>query len=343
MSDFPYSHAMRLHEDAFVVDAHFDLTYEVANLRERGRNKVVENIYLPNLKMGGFDLIVSAIFIHDIFLPEMGLRKALEQISWLHEELAESPGLFRICRNTAEAYAAQKEGALAIFLSLEGADPLQGDIRLLKIFHELGVRLMGLVWSRRNAVGDGAFFFPRREGRKGGLTTFGIDLVQEAEKLGIVLDVSHLNDEGFWDVIDVAEKPLIASHSNCRALAGTMRNLTDEQIRAIARTGGVIGMNSVNVFVRGDGHPATVADFVDHVDHIAGLCGIRHVGIGFDLCDSFGDHFNMGEILPTKDVIDSHANAYLFTDELMRRGYSDEDIHGVLGGNFMRVYESVLG
>lgn len=343
MSESISERALRLHNESFVVDAHFDLTYEVANLRERGQREVIARKYLPQFRSGGFDLIVSAIFIDDMFLPEMGLRRALDQISYLHEEIDESPGLFRLCRSTADAYAAKEDGQTAIFLSLEGADPIQNDIKLLRVFYELGVRLLGLVWSRRNAAGDGAFFSPRKEGRKGGLTPFGVELVETAGNLGMVIDLSHLNDEGFWDVMEITRQPVIASHSNCRALAETMRNLTDDQIRAIGGKGGVIGMNSVNVFVRDDTPDANIADFANHVDHIAGLCGIEHVGLGLDLCDSFADHLNMGEILPTRDVVKSHSVVFELTEELIKRGYSDNDIQLVLGGNFMRVYKQVLG
>ncbi|MFK5926280.1 MAG: dipeptidase [Desulfuromusa sp.] len=335
-------HIADLHRRAFTVDAHFDLTYDVANRREHGERKVVEDYYLPQFNGGNFNLLVSAIFIDDVFLPEMGLRKALDQISCLHEEIDESPGKFRICRTTSEACAAQAAGELAIFLSLEGADPLQNDLKLLRIFYELGVRGLGLVWSRRNYAADGSFFTSVREGRKGGLTPFGIELIEAAEKLGMFIDVSHLNDEGFWDVIDVVTKPLIASHSNCRSLAGSMRNLTDDQIKAIAKTGGVVGMNAINVFVRDQGWDATISHFVDHVDHIINLVGDQHVGIGFDLCDSHADFMKMVPALESKDIIDTHAGLGEFTQELIIRGYSDNTIIAILGGNFMRVFAEIL-
>ena len=241
-----------IHSKAFTVDAHFDLTYDLANRRERKEQKVIETRYLKNLRKGGINLVVSAMFIHDLFLPEMGLRRALDQISYLHDELEETPGLFRLCRTAEEARSAGENGEIAIFLSLEGADPLQNDLGLLRIFYELGVRGLGLVWSRRNYAGDGAFFEKTREGKKGGLTPFGVRLVEKAEKLGMFIDVSHLNDEGFWDLMEIASRPVIASHSNCRSLADTMRNLDDEQIRALAKNGGVIGMNSVNMFTDPD-------------------------------------------------------------------------------------------
>ncbi|MCK5915567.1 MAG: membrane dipeptidase, partial [Deltaproteobacteria bacterium] len=229
-----------------------------------------------------------------------------------------------------------------IFLSLEGADPIQNDLGLLKIFYELGVRGLGLTWSRRNYAADGAFFTETREGRKGGLTPFGIELIEKAEELGMFIDVSHLNDEGFWDLIDVATQPIIASHSNCRALASSMRNLTDEQIKAIAGKGGVVGMNAIDVFIR-DAEPAvTVSHFIDHVEHIVNLVGVNHVGLGFDLCDSHADFMQMVPALESIDVVDTHAGLGEFTQELIVRGYSDDDIIKILGGNFMRVFTEIL-
>jgi membrane dipeptidase len=331
-----------IHCRAFTVDAHFDLTYEVANRRERGRKKVFETSYLQDFRSGGVDLIVSAIFINDFFLPEMGLRKALDQISYLLEEGDESPGKFRICRTTAEAYTARASGETAIFLSLEGADPLQNDIQLLRIFYELGVRGLGLVWSRRNYAGDGAFFAKTREGRKGGLTPFGVELIEKAENLGMFIDVSHINDEGFWDVMGISSRPVIASHSNCRAIAGTMRNLRDEQIRAIAKNNGVIGMNSINQFIREDEPEVTISHFIDHVDHIAEIGGVEHVGLGFDLCDSFINFLQVEKPLETYDVIKTHAGLGEFTAGLITRGYTEDEIIAILGGNFMRVFSDIL-
>ncbi len=331
-----------IHQKAYTVDAHFDLTYDLANRRERGEKKVIENNYLPKFNAGGFDLIVSAIFIHDLFLPEMGLRRALDQISFLHQEIEETPGKFRICLSTREAFTAKEAGETAIFLSLEGAEPLQNDIKLLRIFYELGLRGLGLVWSRRNYAGDGAFFEKTREGRKGGLTPFGVQLIEEAERLGIFIDISHLNDEGFWDVMDIADKPVIASHSNCRALSDSMRNLTDEQIKAVAEKGGVIGMNSVNIFNNRDKKKVTASDMADHVEHIATIAGIEHVGIGFDICNSFNDYLQIEESFSAYDVIKDHAHLYEFTGALIKKGFSDDDIISVLGKNFLRFFSETI-
>ncbi len=332
-----------LHKKSFTVDAHFDLTYEVANRRERGQEKVVETDYLAQFQAGGFNLIVSAIFIQNHYLPEMGLRRALDQIALLHEEIDESPGKFCICRNTKEAHQARANGEVGIFLSLEGAEPLQNDIHLLRIFYELGVRGLGLVWSRRNYVGDGAFFTTKKSGKPSGISHFGVRLIEEAEKLGMFVDVSHLNDEGFDDVMEICQTPVIASHSNCRAIASSMRNLTDTQIEAIAQKDGVIGMNAINKFICDDENNIGVSHLVDHLDHVVEVAGIDHVGIGFDLCDSFKDYLQIEDELPSKDIIKTHAGLDEFTVELIRRKYSETDILKILGGNFLRVYEQTAG
>lgn len=348
MDEVMISHVDVLHQKALTVDAHFDLTYDIANKRDRGRRKVVEADYLPGFRQGGFNVIVSALFVHNYFLPEMALRKTLDQISYLFQEMDESPGIMRICKTPAEISQAKENRQLGIILSFEGVDALYNDIQLLRIFYELGVRGIGLTWSRRNYAGDGAFFKEVKEGRKGGLTQFGVNVIEAAEALGMFIDVSHLNDEGFWDVMKIAQKPVIASHSNCRALANSMRNLTDQQIEALAQKGGVIGMNALSAFTRdvcdssGNNTRLTAEDLLDHVDHIVKITGIEHVGLGFDFCDGFGDYLTSGGSIETYDVLNGHESLHEMTSGLIRRGYSDDDILLILGGNFMRVFEATL-
>ena len=345
MNETLISHVHELHQKALTVDAHFDLTYELTNRRERGQQKVVETAYLEGFRQGNFNLIVSALFIDNFFLPEMGLRRALDEISYLYQEMEESPGIMKICKTASDIRQAKDEGKIGILLSFEGVDPLQNDIRLLRIFYELGVRGVGLTWSRRNYAADGAFFKGVREGKKGGITTFGLEVIEAAEALGMYIDVSHLNDEGFWDVMKFAKKPVIASHSNCRALVNSMRNLTDEQIKALADKGGVMGMNAASAFTANpsdNGNRPTAEDLLDHVDHIIKLVGVEHVGLGLDLCDSFGNHLTLEPSLGTQDVLQGHQSLHEFTSGLIKRGYSDDDILLILGGNFMRVFEETI-
>ncbi len=333
----------RIHKQAFIIDAHFDLLAEVAHRRNRGEHRVIETRYLDGFRTGGMDLIVAPVYVENIFLPEMGLRKALSQISHLYAEIEESPGLFRLCRNMAEACAAVDDGEIGLMLAMEGADPLGNDLDLLTIFFELGVRCLGPVWSRRNYAGDGAHFQPVREGKKGGLTAFGMDLVERAEVLGIVIDVSHLNDEGFWDVLDVATKPVIATHANCRKIGGSMRNLTDEQIKALAATGGVIGINTIDAFVHDDPDQRTMATLIDHIDHLVDLVGIGHVGIGLDLCNHVNNYHQIPKSFVTCDLIPDHGRLTDITAGLIEREYTDDDIIAILGGNFRHVFSQIIG
>lgn len=326
-----------------VVDAHFDLAMDLLYRWERGRKDLLSP-WLAAFRKGNFNLVVSSLFVSGSFLPEMGLRRALDQVAVLVREIRRTEGV-TLCRTMEDIERARREGQVGILLSFEGLDPIGNDLNLLEIFHDLGVRAAGLVWSRRNYAADGCFFSPRREGKKGGLTPFGVEAVQRAQELGMVIDVSHLNDEGFWDVMETAKGPLIASHSNCRSLAPSMRNLTDEQIRALAAKGGVLGMNAISSFVREDHETrrATPADLAAHAGHVADLVGVDHVGLGFDFCDGFQNFLTMEDDIKTYDVVSGHEGALEFTVALLERGFGDEDIRKILGGNFLRVVGAWLG
>ncbi len=332
----------KIKSDTLIIDAHFDLLMDVAIQREKGKRKVIETEYLPRFKQGGVNIIIAAIFIDSSFLPEMGLRKALNQVSALYEEVQESPDKLMICLSRDDMILAQNSGKIGFLLSLEGAEPLGTDLSLLRVFYELGVRNLGLVWSRRNAVGEGSHFSPVREGRKGGITSFGLQVIEKAETLGMVIDVSHLNDEGFWDVVENTKKPIIASHSNSRELSNTMRNLTDQQMEAIALKGGVIGVNAVSIIVAAEDENSHLDEYINHIDHIVALVGIDHVGMGLDLCNDFFKYVNAEDLasMPRKpfDVIEGHQNLSTLIEGLFHRGYKEHEIEKILGRNFLRLY-----
>lgn len=332
-------------KDLFILDGHFDLTMDMLDRRERGETGVYLNHYARDFSAGGINCVFSALFLHNHFLPEMALRKALCQISVLHDEITESDGRLKLCTSTAQIREANSTGQLGVVLSFEGVEPLMGDMRLLKIFHSLGVRGLGLVWSRRNEAAEGCTFHPVEAGSEGGLSAFGLSLVRHAEELGMFIDVSHLNDSGFWNVMEIARGPVIASHSNCRSLCDHPRNLTDEQIKAIAGKNGVIGINALSAFVLPSTveRKASVDDLVSHVDHMASLVGTDHIGIGFDFDGKFLDYTGMGKAIDVYDVIDGHRETPLFISCLRKRGYSELDIRKIVGGNFMRVLENTIG
>ena len=166
-----------LHKDYTVIDAHFDLLLDVEKKRALGNKKVIETQYFQNFKRGGVDFIVSSIFIDDFYYPDLCLRKALDQISALYAEIDESPDKIMLCKNFRDIEIAKEQGKLGIILSFEGVEPVYNDLEILRIFYELGVRIVGLVWSRRNYAGDGCHYKPVKEGKKGGLTYFGVKLV----------------------------------------------------------------------------------------------------------------------------------------------------------------------
>ncbi|MCD8508578.1 MAG: dipeptidase [Bacillus sp. (in: Bacteria)] len=331
-----------LNESHLTIDGHFDLLMDVQLQREKGRTKVIEEVYHSRFVDGGVDVIIAAVFVDSSFLPEMALRKALSQISALYEEVRESPDKLMICYNSKDMERAKQLGKIGFLLSLEGAEPIGTDLSLLRVFYELGVRNLGLVWSRRNAVGDGSFFHPVKEGNKGGLTSFGVSVLEEAERLGMTIDVSHLNDEGFWDVMEIATKPVIASHSNGRSLCATMRNLTDEQMKAIAATNGVIGVNAVNMLVGDDDHQSTIEHLLDHIDHLVEVAGINHVGLGLDLCDDFMKYVSADVLasLPRKpfDVLPGHQSVPLIIEGLTNRGYQRTETEAING----KIFASLL-
>ncbi len=329
-----------------LIDAHFDLLMDVTVQRAKGRTKVIEQDYLEDFKKGGFSIITSSIFIDNIFLPEMALRKALEQISALYAEIEESSDKIVLCKSYDDVICSIENEKLGIILSFEGAEPLYNDINLLRIFYQLGVRGLGLTWSRRNLAADGSSYISIPGGKKGGLTDFGYELVKEAEKLGMFIDVSHLNDEGFEDVLKVSKKPFIASHSNCRTLSSIKRNLTDDQIKSIANSGGIIGMNASSMLVADDDENSNLEYLADHIEYIIKLAGIDYVCFGFDFCDRFMKYVSAEDIksMPRVpfDVIKGHSDAGRILNILSDRGYSIEELEKIGYKNYLRVLKSTL-
>ncbi len=303
-----------------------------------------ERRHLPILRAAGVNALVCSIFICDSLLPELALRNALDQISALNEELDESRGSFALCRNVKEARRAMDDGKIAIFLSLEGAEPIGNDLFLLRVFYELGVRLLGITWSRRNYAGDGSAYSPANAPRTaGGLTKFGCELVMKAQELGMVIDVSHLNDQGFNDVAALAEVPFIASHSNCRSICGSARNLTDDQIRVVAKSGGVIGINAYGPFSADMPDERLPEKLIEHLLYIVELVGAQHVCLGLDLCDCVESLRRERNAPEKSDLFTDHADARCRLIEPIRSNFPAETANAILGENFLNVLQRVLG
>lgn len=333
-------------KDTVVVDAHLDLLKDVLYLRNSGKTRVIETDYLPEFKRGGIDVVVSSLYVDAEYLPEMALRCALDQISCLYLELEESPDQIALCRNREDINAALIEGKIAILLSFEGVEPLGSDLYLLPVFYELGLRIIGLTWSRMNYAAQGSRFYPEKSGCEGGVTDFGVKVLEFAMKNHMLVDVSHINDQGFWDVLDFYQGPVIASHSNCRHLVDIPRNLSDDMIRAIAGTGGVVGINAVNFLAAQSDDNANTHVLVDHIDHIAELVGTDHIGFGFDQCKRIDRKNTSVDVKKLKkapfDILSDYSEVRELVGIMISRGYTLQDIKKICGGNFLRVFDTLM-
>ncbi|HWT80473.1 MAG TPA: membrane dipeptidase, partial [Candidatus Methylomirabilis sp.] len=278
------------------------------------------------------------------YLPEMALRRALDQVAALLSELDVSPNAC-LCTTTAEILRTKTDGKRGLILGMEGVEPLGTELSMLRVFYALGLRVMGLTHARRNYAADGAFFDPKKTGVVGGLSDFGVAVVEQAQAMGIIIDVSHLNDPGFWDVTKLARGPIIASHSNCRALRDHPRNLTDEQIRAVAAKGGVIGLNAASLFT----DPPDLRHLMDHLDHLIKVAGREHVGLGLDFCDyllQYRTELERARMPPRRmrpvEGLSGDRDVPKIPAILAERGYPPETIDLIMGENFMRVFKPVL-
>ncbi len=328
-----------IHRESIVVDTHCDtlkcLFKEFTAPRDSmweyrgdigmGQRSSIGHLDVPRMKEGGITCQVFAVSSERSRVPAYPLRTAMLMIERFHSECDSIPDLVPVT-SYSDIVEAKKNGKAAGMLSIEGADVIEGRIEMLGVFHRLGVRMVGLVHSLRNQLADGV-----TDGRTGGgLSVLGVEAVKELDRLGMIIDVSHLNDEGFWDVLENTKNPIIASHSNARAVCSHPRNMTDEMIEALAENGGVMGMNFAPSFV----HPtnATLGGVVDHIDHIIELVGPNHVGLGSDF----------DGIPSTPTGLEDASKIPGITRELLNRGYSREDVEKILGGNHLRLFKKVI-
>lgn len=314
---------------------------------KRHRAGVLTSHYLPEFEAGGIGVIGAAIYVEDRYLPELGLRVALDQISRLYAEV-EQTERFAICKTYEEITRARAANKIALLITMEGVEPLGEDLNLLRVFYELGVRVIGLTHARRNAAGSGGIFAASGSPRDG-LTGFGRDLVRECERLGIIVDLAHINPKGFEDIVDLTTKPLVVSHTNARKFYDIERNVSDEQIKMIGKRGGGVGVNAI--LVSSTQEKSTLDHYVDHIEHVIGLIGIDGVGIGFDFCEYLFTQLPPGvrEELAAKlttpyfiSDLTNHSHARNLTRKLIERGFSDADIEKIVRGNWMRILREAL-
>jgi membrane dipeptidase len=328
------------------VDTHNDLILLVDHFDKREKRKHFEEFWLPELRAGGVDVQVLPICIEEPFQTEGALRRTLLLVERIHQLVAEYPEDVALCLDGADVDAATAAGKIAFIIALEGAHAIGQDPALIHTMHRVGVRVVSMAHLGRTFLADGSGLDDTSNSR---LTPQGIEVFQEMERLGVVFDISHLGLGGVDNVLELATRPFVATHSACLGITDIHRNLGDVQIKRIAELGGVIGVAAAIPFFIDSENP-TADRVVDHIEHIIGVAGIDHVGLGPDFIDDYYQQVYGGWILPpTLDVKLSHAEVARpsdlpkITEALVRRGFSEGDIRKVLGENTLRVLREVMG
>jgi membrane dipeptidase len=342
--------------DPLVFDGHNDT---ILNLHqpERGQGRSffeegeIGHIDLPRARLGGFGGGFFALFspseksvspdevretLHPDVNPDFARRYTTSLAARLFKLIAESDGQVALVTTASGLEACFNAGVLAVVMHIEGAEAIDPGLDALHLFYQAGLRSLGIVWSRPNAFGSGVpFGFPGSPDTGPGLTAVGKDLVRACNQLGVMVDLSHLNEAGFWDVARISDTPLIATHSNAHALCPSPRNLTDRQLDAIGESGGVAGINFHVAFLRADGlrDPDTpLADICRHASYIADRIGIDHVALGSDfdgalIPDSLGDVAGLPDLLA----------------EFRAHGFDGESLRKIAHENWFRVLKETWG
>ena len=340
--------ALALHHDAVVVDTHDDLLMLTSRRPKQEQADYFRTDWLPQLRAGGVDVQVLPVFIDDDFRPEGALRQTLKMLEsgWTIAE--GNPDEVAICLDGEDIDAALDSGRVALVLALEGCEAIGRDVELLTTLFRVGVRVASLTHFGRTLLADGSGEDPA--GSR--LTRAGVEAVGAMEELGLLVDVSHLGAVGVDHVLEVARRPVIATHSSAYELRGHHRNLTDERLKGIGSGAGVVNVNFFAGFLaeQPDGH--TVERLGDHREHVAGIAGTSAVGLGPDFLDQvFTELYPTVTSMLVEGVdakryvpgLEGPSGLPLVTEELVRRGWSEQDIRAVLGGNDLRLFRAELG
>lgn len=328
-------------ERSLVIEGHRDC-YEQIHRLNAGDDDPVRHLVAPRLRAGHVDIVVYAVG-GDSIAHSNGrddrLLATLDNLSELKKSMGASHGELALV-STPDDIPEHPDGILRFVPHLEGGGPLQGSMAALEALFELGVRSIQPAWNLRNDLADGV----RESGTDGGLTRFGIEVLKNMEAWGMVIDLAHIAPAGFWHALRVTSQPLIVSHANARAVHDHPRNLSDDQLRAIAERGGVIGIHALPVFV--DENRPTVDRLVDHVAHMVDLTGIEHVAFGGDFVRNDGPRSGREQIPPrVVEELDDFGEVDQLphlVDILLKRGFSLPDVEMILGTNLARVLRSTL-
>lgn len=362
--------ARRISAEAIGIDSHIDTIQRVlighADLAQRTSTGHAD---LPRLREGGMHAPFFALWVPVYYQGAEAVRRTLELRDAMQSVLDAHPDQIELATTASSIERVVKSHKIAAFLALEGGHQIDDDLAVLRMYYRMGIRAMTLTHFRNNNWADSSTDTPQHNG----LTDFGKDVVREMNRLGMIVDVSHVSDKTFYDAIAVSSKPVILSHSSCRAISNVPRNVTDDMLRTLAKNGGVIGINFGEGFINEkdaaalrasisqlsqmpnltgkalDDYAAkdfaaefdaphhqvfaTVEDVVAHIDHAVKIAGIDHVGIGSDFDGIQGPPQGLEDISKMPSLVAA----------LLKHGYSEVDIKKILGGNTLRVIRAVTG
>jgi membrane dipeptidase len=323
----------RVHASALLIDTHNDVTSETVRGLDIGPRREKGHTDLSRLREGGVGAVFFAAYVAASYVNgNRSAFRAMEMIDTVrHDIVARYPKDFELALTAADIVTARKKGKIAALIGIEGGHAIEDSPRLLRNFYALGVRYMTLTHSNTNnwagSSGD-------ERGKTTGLSELGRQIVAEMNRLGMIVDVSHVSDKTFYDALEASRAPVFASHSSCRALADVPRNMTDDMIRALGRKGGVIQINfncGFLVKTPPGGRAAALADAARHIDHAVKLAGADHVGIGSDF----------DGVPCTPAGLEDNSKFPALTRALLEKGYSAADIRKIYGGNTLRLMRAV--
>ena len=308
-----------------IIDAHCDTALSLLDLKaDLYENKC--HIDLKRLLEPGPRVQFFAAFANPSKYKNSSLTRVLSIIDYMYRAEEKNKDKLSICLKAQDIENAVSCGKVAALLSIEGGEALNGELSVLRQLYRIGVRSMLLAWNHRNLLADGAM-----EKYGAGLSEFGRLVVAEMNRLGMIVDVSHLCEASFQDVLELSSKPLIASHSNAKVLCGHPRNLTDSQLSDIKNNGGVVGINFYPYFLNNT-EKASIEDVVRHIEHICSVTGEEHIGIGTDY----------DGIECTPDELEDTSCIPTLFDRLSQLNYSSSFLEKFAGLNFLRVIKKVL-
>ncbi len=358
--------AVELAHETLVVDTHVDYPYaQVETAVDISQRTETRNFDYARAKEGGLDAPFMSIYIPSSYQETGGAKELADELIDMIETLeSDHPDKFAIARSPDDIEAQFAQGLISLPMGMENGEPIEGDLANVQYFHDRGIRYIGLTHGANNHLSDSSY---AQERQWNGISPFAHEVIAEMNRLGIMIDTSHLSDEAFWQIAEISSAPLIASHSSCRHFTpGFERNISDEMIRKLAEGGGVLQINFGTGFLTEaankqgfgfyrelqatglEGEEAAawteqywqeheriwpaVADVVDHIDHVVDLVGVDHVGLGSDF-DGVGENLPVG--------LKSAADLPNLFHELLERGYTDGDIAKIASGNILRVWREV--